>query len=360
MHAFERVIANPALGVDMAQRLVSKYQGQAEAGPFVRLYHSLLSSADAPSVEKDAVSVSKAPLSNFAFICSTGRAGSTLLAKCLNAHKSIVMRDQYPYETRIIQYLLAAKFNERPALENELESFRGVRYAIPMAADRIAKAWAEKSRDNADLLDYYGLARAYYEAVADEQGKRAVEWIVEKAVGLQMTDEILAADHGARAIVLLRDPRDVFCSIRAFNKKASYSKGFGADSGDDALFRSLVTFIKLSEKLQRCHTDRVHIVRYEDLIRSEAALARLLSWLGVPFGDELVSAIWTQSQEVDADTADHSTSASATASVGRWCEDAEDEDRNLFKKYANELARWGYDQFNSSGDVVVKQALEFP
>ena len=154
-------------------------------------------------------------------------------------------------------------------------------------------------------------ARAYSSSVC-EDGSAAVYyaetapvWVADRA------REVL----GGRTIYLVRDPRDQWVSIIAFNEKRGYpSFGYQLDDTPEtyaeAFIRRQRAFLRRVAAVREGHGETV--VRFDDMVLRRADLAeRLSSWLGVQLSDE-----------VDTDHAsDHKTAPSTTVAVGRWRSD---------------------------------------
>lgn len=331
----ERTIRAPETLVKLATGVPRPPCSQKAVAPFIDLYEKLLAQRY-PEMIQTGKSITRPMQPGFVFVCSTGRAGSTLLAKQLSMHPEIVIRDRHPYETRFAQYLFAAKYAGKPAFRNDHESFAGASYRAVTAGDDLASQLIVDAKAF-KVTDHVGLALEYYSKVADQQCKRCVRWIIEKAIGLQLTDRILGDDPDAKAITLVRDPRDTFCSVRAFNSKAEYSSGFGAEAGDEALFQSLITFVKLSNRLIEKYPGRVRLVRYEQLVLEPSVLTGVFRWLGVSADLDEIRTIWELSRQSDVASVGHATTPSVEESVGRWKVDATDGDLRLFAKFLRDL-----------------------
>ena len=128
----------------------------------------------------------------------------------------------------------------------------------------------------------------------------------------------------AREIVLVRDPRDMICSSLAFNAKRGRI-AFGRQDVDTDLeyvaHRASMARPWVIEPW-RDRKDRVHLVRYEELVaRPHDTLRGIFAYLGTDASAAVIG------QLVDAVTASdevlerHGTSGSALASVGRWRHD---------------------------------------
>ena len=69
---------------------------------------------------------------------------------------------------------------------------------------------------------------SYYDAVAEDNGKADAHWFVEKASYGMLPAMIREMYRGAKEVFLVRDLRDMYASIVAFNKKRGFAD-FHAD-----------------------------------------------------------------------------------------------------------------------------------
>ena len=126
-----------------------------------------------------------------------------------------------------------------------------------------------------------------------------------------------------REIFLVRDFRDMLCSIAASNRKRNR-----ADFGRNLAASEEQYIHNIGEKARRLlkawnnRGDRACLVRYEDLVlQTPKSLTRALKYLGLPADqgriDEMI-------RRASADTPvlqHHRTTPSARESVGRWRRD---------------------------------------
>ena len=279
---------------------------------------------------------------SFLLLCSTGRAGSTLTMRILSQHQDVMVRDRFPYETRFRQYAEAGALNGSVAVSQAPESHGPVAYAPCQGEDQEAIQWIREQ--GARHAPSAGAALAFYKHLADAQDKTAPRWIAEKAIGIKLSTHLLETDPQCRALFLFRDPRDVYFSMKAFNRKAPYSSGFGETNGNEAMFRSIVYSWRRFTQLRQAFPGRIYRCNYESITAGRAAyFQRLFEWLGVRNDLPYLRQMLRQALERDPLTEHHSTTESAEQSIGRWQTEADDQDRALFLSFASDIAAMGYD-----------------
>ncbi len=130
-----------------------------------------------------------------------------------------------------------------------------------------------------------------------------------------------------RELFLVRDFRDMVCSMLAFNEQRGVS-GFGrAEADTDVEFVNTLgsQATSLAHAWER-RRDRAHLVRYEELVLDPArALAGLLDHVGVDSRPETVRAMLGGLEEEIPELREHATSDSAQSSIGRWRTDLDAE-----------------------------------
>lgn len=142
---------------------------------------------------------------------------------------------------------------------------------------------------------------------------------------------------GTRIIHLIRDPRDVWLSVAAFNAKRGF-RAFGRKgSDDDESF--LQRFIgrarqRLEPLFERDLGSNEMLIRYEDFISDvEATSVRLADWLDLEFDPAVLA------ERVD----EHATASSKEESLMRWKRELPSELRKRFKCEMSDLLKgFGY------------------
>lgn len=252
------------------------------------------------------------------FVVSYGRSGSTALMRALGVSDHIGVPPAFPHETRMAQYIVAGQMLGLAGDAPAALEWERVTYVPHQPFDKVAGQWFEERRSGffarPHLLEDYAMLFA-------NAGGSPPRFLAEKAMGLGLVRPALEADPRRRAVLLLRDPRDIFISAKAFNRRRGFlSFGeSGEPGGDEAMLRAIVAFGLGALATAEARPGQVLILRYEDMIRAPAsAFAALLSWLGIEPAPGVAEAMAERIALVDAATLDHMTSADASDSVDRW------------------------------------------
>jgi hypothetical protein len=170
-----------------------------------------------------------------------------------------------------------------------------------------------------------GLCRARIDAFyarLGEAGERP-RYFVEKYLPYQLAPDLLAEMYpGAREVILVRDFRDMLCSVIAFNRKRGYDAFGRADVGSDAEYVE-TTVANSARRLLRRLRERggeAHLVRYEDLIREPGeALGGIMRYLGLDADEDAVATVLERAEAQSLD--EHRTTSKASESIDRWKRD---------------------------------------
>jgi hypothetical protein len=290
-----------------------------------------------------------------------GRTGSTWLTRLLAQHPEVVVYRPFMYEPRIAGYWLEMLRNlAEPSsflspLAPRLESPRwwledGEVTTLPPEEDRAF----EQTIGGEAVAELAGFCRRRVEhaylALARQQGKPDSRWFVEKAFGypgagdsLRQTWDELYPD--TRELLLVRDPRDMVCSMLAYDARRGFV-GFGRQfAADDREFlERLRSSWRHNVARDRVLGDRSLMVRYEDLMEQPGdALRGIFTHLSIDASDETVRQVVDQAQVDTPGMRFHRTAEAPGSSVGRWRHDMPEELRELTEEvFAEELADHGY------------------
>jgi len=253
-------------------------------------------------------------------ITSTGRAGSSLCMARLAAHPDIVVAGEHPYEILMMTYYalvlrtLVSEGDRSRSMRPDDMLVMAHRFNVGFNPfnTRIAGAPAEmeeywNNRLPGQLAASFGaLIRDYYRATATVAGKASVRLFAEKSNPGPLVRRAARMMLGPlREIALIRDPRDLACSYRAFWKT----------SVEDAIV-SIRAQLEHLRRLREGESSDSLFIRYEDLVlKQETTMSSIWRYLGISpprsGADANEQAVFKR----------HGTSASAAASIGRWRSD---------------------------------------
>jgi hypothetical protein len=241
----------------------------------------------------------------------------------LGTSDEIVVDRTYPYENRYMLYLsdLLTPVGEQfaPGTPEYRWTGWGMDELMLGTTGRFGPMPFEPL--SLDLEDYRArLIRhawlAFSESTAAFAGHPS-RYYAEKTVP-RAVETFAAAGIAPRLLTIVRDPRDVLASIRAFDeKRGSYGFGRVPGSSDDEYLALVVDQMRNSLEWIDSATGRFDArrVRYEDLVLDLEGTARQLSgWLGVTLDP-------SRRADLERHLDEHATSTSATRSVGRWHDD---------------------------------------
>ncbi len=164
----------------------------------------------------------------------------------------------------------------------------------------------------------------FYEGVALLSGKPHATYFAEKFQTDPVTSALVQELYPeGREVFLVRDFRDVLCSIIAFSSSRNIGHAFGRDrTANDEEYVSVLkqSAARLLDDWRR-RGESSHLLRYEDLVlRPEKTLQQLLEYLEVEADDETASVTLdaAKSERSQQLQRRHQTSESAEASIGRW------------------------------------------
>lgn len=291
------------------------------------------------------------------FVTSHGRSGSSHLMGLLSRHPAIVVQGAHPFECRTANYWLhAARTLLQPARFDA--GARPERFHLdlerlgPLPENSYRRSndptMLQSMRNRlAETTAAYcaGNIADFYQRAAEMQGKAQVRFFAEKSMPRHVPRIAAALYPGFREVVLVRDLRDVACSMRAFADQRA-SGEFGGVAVDDwqsqlADMQAGATRLLEYWKGRKAHA---HLVRYEDLIASpETTLRQLLDYLGLSAdtGDSEIAAMLEAAEK--ASDPSHQTTASPSHSVGRWRNEMDaDLAAHATELFAPSLQAFGY------------------
>jgi hypothetical protein len=290
-------------------------------------------------------------------VTSIGRAGTTWLMRLLAEHPRVVANRVYPYETKSAGYWIhMLKILAEPA--NHFQSAHPDTFATnqfwtgshPFNTDHPARQ-AERElwydREYPEQLAGFSqrMIESYYRRVAQSQGQTEPLYFAEKFTAGQLPWLTWELFPESREVFLVRDFRDVLCSILAFNAKRGFEAFGRSRSGSDEEYiqRLQATYRRLQTNYQE-RSKRGHLVRYEDLVTyPRETMTGLLRYLDLDHSPETLDGLLHRASEETSELKQHKTSSSATSSIGRWKRDLTPPLQALcWKTVGDVLQKFGY------------------
>ncbi|MGA2034254.1 MAG: sulfotransferase [Thermoguttaceae bacterium] len=291
------------------------------------------------------------------FVTSLGRTGTTWLMQILSHHPEIVAYRSHPYEVWYGRYSLhQLKVNARPTdrctsaayhfFDDLRQSGSNPFYDFPLLREPAMDHWLGRERPQQLGQFCQASIDSFYARVAESQGQPRARFFVEKTLPDSTPRLAWELYEGTKEVFLVRDFRDVACSIQAFNAKRGTNE-FGQQSArnDEEFFVGLGGSASrlLADWQQR--RDRAHLVRYEDLAgQPEPTLHALFDYLGLEHSPALMREVLAGASQESGEMREHRTSQDLSSSVGRWRTDLSGPQQQLCREvFRDVLAGFGYD-----------------
>ena len=268
------------------------------------------------------------------------RVGSTAIMQAFSTAPEVVMDRKYRYEHSYLTYFarLMSQISHFHPESPDSTGFTMEEVVYPQDA-RIGPLPFEPLVIDAGTLAQAGLHELWrqFSDLARSSAPGSA-YYAEKFWG----DAKVIIDAGLEPVLidLVRDPRDVIASNRAFNDRHGGSL-FGRPqvASEAAHLRHLIARMRF--RLKEMETPvpaRRLTIRYEDLIRTpDATYRRLEEIIGVRLRPELIG-------EMSSETREHITSTSIEASIGRWQHDLDEADvREIERRLGTSMRKLGYE-----------------
>jgi Sulfotransferase family len=285
-----------------------------------------------------------------------GRTGSRVFLQLLSANANVVAYMAPKYEPKAASYWVAVlrSLSEPKSYLSQIHSPLSGRewwlgretptlWRIP---DPSMQEWL--GRENIEDLARIVRQRidAFYERAAERSGRHSAAYFAEKFTAGGLVSLVWELYPNAKEVMLVRDFRDMLASIAAFNEKKQRQM-FGRarfDSDRDFVFKLSGYANGLVADWKR-RSDRVHVVRYEDLVlRPDETARALLDYLELEADPAVVAAMSQAASHTREDMTEHRTAPSSRASVGRWKTDLDDELKEACEvAFRPALAAFGYE-----------------
>jgi hypothetical protein len=299
------------------------------------------------------------PIYNPLMVTTFGRTGSTWLMQLLDAHEEIISYRPFQYEPRVASYWIEVlkALSEPTSYLQMLSSSQfdktwwlGNTYfpAEATAFDPSVQRWL--GYNNVDIISTFCQSRieAFYDQVASLQKKFSPKYFAEKfAPDNVMTTLIWEMYPLAKEILLVRDFRDMLCSVLAYNKKKGITS-FGRELtySDEEYVKYLRGYAAYMLQRWKRQTPKVFLLRYEDLImHPHEALESVFEYLAVNANVGYIQEVISKAQSSNQDQqAIHRTASSSVDSIGRWKSDLDKKMQDLCNEtFGDVLKEFGYE-----------------
>jgi hypothetical protein len=290
-------------------------------------------------------------------LTSLGRAGTTWVMRLLSKHPAILAHRLYPHEVKCGRYwihmltVLAEPADLRQSAHPDnfdtspfwvghhpFHSLIVTRHSS--LGDWFGREYVE------DLAGFCQRSiENFYLELARSQERSNPVYFAEKHVPAQLPLIVWDLYPKAREVFLVRDFRDMLCSIFAFNARRGFV-GFGRDqvTNDEAYVQQLRTDAQRLLTSWRERSNRAHLVRYEDIIlQPERTLEALFTYLDLDCSRSTISEIIEQASTDIADLQQLHTTSDPKNSIGRWRRDPDPQLRRWNEEiFSDILPEFGY------------------
>jgi hypothetical protein len=285
-------------------------------------------------------------------LTTLGRSGSTWVMQLLGQHPDIVAYRPFEFESRAGMYwtevfraLSDPKSCLQPLIQSTLEKkwWLGPEYLNeprPIAEAELVNCLGGTGVTSLARFCHQQLD-TFYHTVAS-----GAKYFAEKFQVPPFCRRMLLEWYPrGKEIVLVRDPRDIFCSVESFNAKRGNVTFMRGQFPDDSEY--LRALVKRTCGLVRTPPDRqnaTHILRYEDIIMEpEKTLEAMLRYLELDSSYEVIGRILGQASIETEAMRQHRTSGAPADSVGRWRKDLPSHLHDLCSsEFGETMAQLGY------------------
>jgi hypothetical protein len=293
-------------------------------------------------------------------ITSLGRTGTTWLMHLLAAHPAIVVQRLYPYETRSASYWIhMLKVLSGPG--NHRQSAHPDDFHSNMSWVGHHPAYIEAKLNYPQLKRWFGLTYverlaafsqhtidSFYRQVANTQKQSEAVYFAEKYHPGHIPRLIWELYPRAREIFLVRDFRDMICSMLAFNAKRGYvSFGRKLTNGhDDFVRHTQLAARNLLQEWKR-RSEQGYLLHYEEMVlHPQKSLRDLFAYLELDTTPVMIDRMLQGDSENTPVLNRHRTIADPRASIGRWQKDLDPSLQALCQELLGDvLQEFGYMAF---------------
>ncbi len=244
-----------------------------------------------------------------------GRSGTTLLRMMLDSHRRVCCGPE-------------SSLFRRRAIEPDA------------LADRFGLAREDVRRIHRSATSRIAFIEAFARLCMLAAGKQ--RWAEKTPRNIGRIGEIFRSFPAARFVHVLRDGRDVACSLRTHPRNKVVDGKLVPTGTWKPIAGCARRWVRDIESSRRWWGDpRLLTVRYEDLVLDpRPALERLMTFIGEEWDEGMMAHAAADSPFRDATRfaqSPEALGAVSTASLGRWQRDLDERDRRIFKRVAGPL-----------------------
>jgi hypothetical protein len=291
-------------------------------------------------------------------VTTLGRTGSTILVQLLEAHPEVVAYPPFEDEPKVASYwievLLAlsepASYRRQLTPGRDLTRRWWLGAQMPMPRARWPQALHEWMGATAiETLAGFCLEQieSLYGQIASEYDVHDARYFAEKYWATSPISGLMwELYEDAREVFVVRDFRDMACSMKAFDEKRGF-RAFGRQQVSDDehhIVDQLAPRVSSLHREWQRRAERAHLVRYEDLVEDPAETVRaMFAYLGIDSSPATVETVTKVMTETSPSMEAHRTTPDAQASVGRWQQELGPELKRLCESaFGPALEEFGY------------------
>jgi hypothetical protein len=291
-------------------------------------------------------------------VTTLGRTGSTILMQLLQSHPEMVAYPPFEDEPKVASYwmevLLAlsepASYRRQLSPGRDLNDKWWLGAQMPMPRARWPRPLHEWIGATAiEMLTGFCQEQIemLYLQIASEFGVRGGRYFAEKYWATSPIPELMWELYpDAREVFVVRDFRDMACSMKAFDEKRGF-RAFGRqDVSDDEhhIVDQLTPRVSSLQKGWARRAERAHLVRYEDLVADPRATVKaMVAYLEIDSSERVVETVTRAMTETTPGMEAHRTTPDAQASIGRWQRELSPELQRLCESaFGPALEEFGY------------------
>jgi hypothetical protein len=272
-------------------------------------------------------------------LTNLGRSGSTWLTQLLGEHPQVVTYQPFRYEPRVASYWMEVlrTLSEPTSYLQSILTERSDPYwwigdehssppSLLATYDPSMHRWL--GRDSIEELAGFCQSRIerFYEQAASAQEKSEPIYFAERFYGTGRFATLVAWElyPQTRQIILVRDLRDMLCSMLAFNNKTGHTM-FGREraESDESFAHQIGSLYNDILRTWKESAGKAYLLRYEDLVLCpEETLTSTMNYLELDSDPATIRRMLQTSMEKATDLQhQHKTSTSLKMSIGRWRRD---------------------------------------